>query len=283
MTKETLKTYRLSDWLKGLETLKNLGFTVEEIEKAITDSGNNIDTLTDINGFQTFPQYLTNSVYEVVHTSGFSYMKTEYTNAKGKTFKHDEIVRGMGIRQPAQYQGLKHGAILFCLFKNKWSWFDSFTFTKECSIKTALSSLPINQIPAEYQHMTAAELRYENIVKKELQSCSRWDIYEIGSEKHFEIYLKCGENKGANGIFNTSFDSLYVPIEALVNSDFSIIEERMKSYWGWYNKTDLSGYALNHRGRTEEQYLKDQQAAHDEKIALLDSEEGKQLKAFLNN
>jgi hypothetical protein len=275
MKNQTLTAIALTDWFTGTETLVTLGFTIPEIEAAIIKSGNSKETLTETKGFENYPTYL--KTFEVVREN-YTFKTKKYNGE----WEKEVTVMGWEIRVKAQYQSLRHSEILFCLFCNKWDWFNKLTFTKECEVKTRLSELPISEIPKEFQHLTANELRSEYLIKKELENCSRWDIYNCESQ-HFEIYLKTGNDKGSDGLFKSSFISLYVPVEALVKSDFSIIEERMKNYWGSYYKTDLSGYALNHRGRTEEQYIIDQQAAQNEHLSALESEEAQQLKKYLSN
>lgn len=261
---ETKKPISLLEWFNGTEDLLKLGFTEKEIEKAIIESGNNVESLTDIQGFQSFPQYFKRA--ELVQEK-FRYYKTNYINQFGKQYENREEVTGIGVRVPAEYQGLKHSKILFTLFSNKWGWFNSFTKQEECSIKKYLSDLPISQIPAEYQNLTPSELRREYLIEKEMKECSLWKIYEMREDG--EIYLK------------TSLGTLYVPIKALANSDFSIIEKRMVDYWSSYYRPNLSGYGLNHRGRTEEQYLADQQKQLDEHLAILKSPEALKLKKLL--
>jgi hypothetical protein len=265
MAQET-KNLSLIEWFNGTPDLLKLGFSESEIEKAILDSGTTVEDLTEVKGFQSLPSYYKR--FEVVQEKGHRYF-VEVFHPNGGDWKKTEWRTGMGVRIPAQYQGLRHSKILFALFSNKWSWFDSFKKKEECSIKKYLSDLPISQIPEQFQNLTPTELRREYLIEKELKECSLWKIYEMRDDG--EIYLE------------TSKGSLYVPISALIQSDFSVIEERMRNYWGSYRKVDLSGYSLNHRGRTEAQYLIDQ--AEDQKKSLepLKSPEGLQLKKYLSS
>lgn len=258
------KAISLTEWFTGTPELLKLGFTEAEIEKAILDSDNNVDTLTEIKGYQSLPKWMKKA--EVVQESGYRYFAEVY-HPNGGDWKRTEWRTGIGVRQTAQYQGLKHSAILFALFSNKWAWFDTFKKKEECSIKKFLSDLPISQIPAEFQNLTPSELRREYLIEKEVKECSQWKIYEMREDG--EIYLE------------TASGSLYVPIAALVNKDFPLIDKRMRTYWGWYNKVDLSGYALNHRGRTEAQYLIEQAEAQSKNLLPLESPEAIQLKKYL--
>jgi hypothetical protein len=259
----TQKQISLTDWFNGTEELLKLGFTENEIEKAIIDSGNDVNSLTDIQGFQSFPQFLKRA--ELVDAN-YSYTKTTHIIQQGKDFEARERVKGIGVRVPANYQGLKHGKILFALFSKKWSWFASFNKTETCEIKKYLSDMPMSQIPEEFKHLTPQQLRSEYLLEQELSECSLWEIYEMHNDA--ELYL------------NTDNGSLYVPIKALINSDFFIIEERMKSYWSSY--LGVCGFALNHRGRSEDQYKNDQQEAYNKAMSALQSPQAKQLKKYLS-
>ena len=50
----------------------------------------------------------------------------------------------------------------------------------------------------------------------------------------------------------------------------------------YYDPKNLSGYGLNHRGRTKEQYAIDQKNAYKKAIKSLTSKEGLKLKSILN-
>ena len=55
-------------------------------------------------------------------------------------------------------------------------------------------------------------------------------IYHLDGAK--EIYVKCDNGK-----------SLYVPVEAIVNKDYSLVENRMNTYWpSYYNTADRKQY-----------------------------------------
>ena len=261
-TTET-KSISLVEWFNGTPELLKLGFTEQEIEKAILDSGNDINSLTDIEGFSQFPSYHKRA--ELVD-SNYWYTKTNYVNQGGKQYENRERVRGIGVRVPAHYQGLRHDKILFALFSAKWSWFDSFRKKEECEIKKYLSDLPISQIPDQFKDLTPAELRREYLIEKQVNECTKWSIYELRNDG--EMYL------------TTQNGSLYVPIAALVEKDFSIIEKRMTEYHASYY--NASGYGLNHRGRTQEEYKKDQQEAYYKAMSALTSPEALQLKEYLS-
>lgn len=262
----TKKIPTLLEWFTGTKVLLNLGFTEEEIIKAITDSGNDMMSLTDSKGFKQIPQWV--KTYQIMKESGHRYYYEEYD--RSGQYKRTVTAIGMELRVIAQYQGLKHGGILFALFSNKWDWFKSFTKDETIEKKIFLSDLPISKIPKEYADTPLKELRMQYIIEKELQTNSLWEIYEC-REANPEIYLK------------TENGSLYVPIKALIDADFSLIQERMHNYFGSYHRTDLSGYALNHRGRTEAEYLLDQEKQKNEALLALKSKEALALKQFLTN
>jgi len=97
-----------------------------------------------------------------------------------------------------------------------------------------------------------------------------WDLYEVSNADTYEIYLK------------TSKGSLYVPLEALYNKDFSLIENRMKTYWSWYCKE--SNYNLNHKkDETLGQFNERKEAEFQAYMQILETEEAQRLRLTLAN
>lgn len=79
-------------------------------------------------------------------------------------------------------------------------------------------------VPDHYQLKESRLLRA--CLLKRFPYLCEFDFPTYHMEKPFEIYIKCD-----NGC------SLYVPLEALEKKDFSIIEKRVKDYFGWYYNT----------------------------------------------
>lgn len=259
------KPISLIEWFNGTPELLKLGFTENEIQKAILDSGNDINSLTEIKGFQSFPSYFKRA--EISQESGYKYFVEEYDRTG--QYSRNVWKTGIGVRVPAQYQGLKHGDILFSLLSNKFEWFTSFSKTESKTEKISLASLPINEIPEEYYNLTALELKHKYIDNPITKNKSLWTLYEVRNNP--EIYLE------------TSAGSLYVPISALINHNFHEIEERMISYaTSYHDPINLSGFALNHRGRSKEEYREDKINDYNKMIAPLATPEAIKLKKYLS-
>ena len=259
------KEIKLSDWLTCKDTLLKLNFTEEEIEKALKDVEYNIDDLTDKKGFKTIPNY-----YKPNEVLKENYWFT--TKKYDGEWVKEVRVKGYEVRIKAQYQGLRHSKFLHQLLSNKYNWFNSFQeeiITKEKPLPIYEWTL-LKNIPEEYKNLTVKQLlEQEPLEIKTLKSL--WDIYELRDEKD-EIYLK------------TEFGSLYVPYLALVDKDFSLIENRMKSYANSYHDPiNLSGFALNHRGRTKEEYKQDKIHDYNKMIKPLESKEAILLKKYLQS
>jgi hypothetical protein len=66
----------------------------------------------------------------------------------------------------------------------------------------------------------------------------QWDIYEVNYKpEHYEIYMKVtgNEDDQSGYLTQSKMGSLYIPFEALMNSDWKTIEKRMRSYWKSYS------------------------------------------------
>lgn len=178
----------LSDWFNGTEHLIKMGFTFEEIEQAIFESGTTLKDLTEEKAFEgNLPTY--HKRMSIIAESKPAYF-TRYATVKGHTYERRERVAGAwAIRVAAQYQSLKHEKVIRRLFENKFDWFDKFS----------------------------------------------WSIYDC-SRDEYEIYMNVTGKEGKLFADNSG-KSLYVPVKALVEGDWTIIEERMTSYWKWYYNT----------------------------------------------
>ena len=231
---------RLIEWFTPTENLIELGFSTEEIETAITESGISLNDLTEEKGFIDIPTWMRK--YEVI-SDKYRYKTKKY---QGEWEKKVEV-SGYKVRVPHTYQGLSHAKVLYCLFSNRWEWFNKFTTTKEIDKKIWLSGLPASKLPDEYKDTPIKKLSYSYIIAKEVETNSSWSLYEY--RKDYEMYLR------------TELGTLYVPLKALLDSDIKIVKERMVSYYkGYYDYKD---------------------AAYKKAIAPLQSKEFKQLKGYL--
>lgn len=259
--------YERIDYLKCRKYLNNLGISDKEINKALDQLDYTKESLTDTEGYSN-ESHKPHGVHEFYKTGTIHYK--EYLHGYEKSCTRT----GSIYRIPAQYQGLKHGEIIFQILKNRFDWFDTFLKDKkykESAIELDyLGRIDLSKLTEEQKELLVNEIielsKKKDLVKKE----TAWSLYEMHSEK-YEMYL------------TTEFGSLYVPVGALLNKNFSLIEQRMKSYGlSYHDPINLSGYALNHRGRTEEQYKKDKQQDFLKMIKPLESKEAQLLKSYLS-
>lgn len=260
--------YTVSDpiyWFTGKGPLNKIGFTDEEIIKALRDSDTSISDLTSVQGFVG---YCWHNKHELVKEN----VKVKVTKWKGE-YSKEVYERGSEYRIINQYQGLRHGKIIFHLLKNKFDWFDSFVEIVNEKEKLDLRNMSLEEIfkviTEDQKKLTLKKIYALNIDVDTTSSKSLWNIYEVRNDDT-EIYLK------------TKLGSLYVPLKVFIDLDFSIIENRMKEYALWYHDPkELKGYALNHQGRTKEQYAIDKQKDYEKMIAPLVSPEAEFLKIKL--
>jgi hypothetical protein len=255
----TDKKIELIDWLTNRK-IWNKYFTDQEINTALQQLKYSVSDLTDEQFQESSNCHYT--VNELVRTGNGTIKKY----FRDTNYSMDVQVSGYYFRVPARYQGLKHGKILEQLLKNKFNWFDSF---KEIVIeknKPDINSyVKFKDIPKEYESFTIKQLKeLTESVNIEVEK-SLWSLYEL--QENAEIYLK------------TENGSLYVPLDALLNNDFSLIENRMTSYFKWYHKA--SNYSLNSRGRSLEQFNSDKEQDYINSLKPLESKEAIQLKKLL--
>jgi len=259
------------DYLKCKKYLNNLGISDDKINKALDDLGMEKKDLCDeiaIRDSQGKP-YQTPHEFTQRTTGYFEDYKGEYIKRFTENANHFFV--------PATYQGLKHGEIIFQILSNRYKWFDSFKTLKsykESEVEKyfdSLNRIDTESLPDKLKHKTIFELEEMRKEKKKYFEKSAWDLYEMKSE-NYEIYL------------NTEHGTLYVPLKAIINKDFLLIVERMISYSLSYNDPEnLSGFALNHRGRTKEEYKRDKQKDHENMIKPLVSKEAEKLKKIFIN
>ena len=126
------------------------------------------------------------------------------------------------------------------------------------------------QIESEYQGTIHTKV-LRALFQKNFKWFNRfnWSIYELRGFDYAEFYLE------------TEHGSLYIPVMALLNRDFSLIKKRQTEYYTFYRKD--SNYELNkQKGETiagfkirkKEEFLKD--------CKPLQSKEAKRLIKYLN-
>lgn len=265
MTTEMNKPQAI-DYLKCRKPLNNLGISDQEIITALNQLNITKKDLCDelhvkIHGNE--PKHY--QAYEFLKT-GIGHFK-EYNGEYVKEY----MAKADIYLVPARYQGLKHDKIIHRILSNRFGWFNTFLKDKNYQESETgkyfdiLGRLDVNKLPEEYLNLSVAELiamkKGPLVTKKE----SAWSLYEMYDE-NYEVYL------------TTEYGSLYVPIKALLDGDSSIIKRRMKSYAdSYHDPKKLSGYALNHRGRSKQEYAKDKLDDYNKMIAPLKSKEAKLL------
>ena len=256
---------KLIEWLSCKDELLSFGFTEKEIEKALKDIEFTENDLTEIKGFQNEPKYM--GKYELVK-SGVYFNIKEYQPIDWERYRK---VYGSEYRIVKQYQGLRHGEIIHQLFKNKYKWFDTFRENKIEKSKPNIDNwTKLRDIPKDFYSMTVKELVEMTEPIEITVSKSLWSIYELRNNEA-EMYL------------TTEFGTLYVPYKAITDKNWNLIENRMITYrLSYHDPIKLSGYALNHRGRSEEQYKKDKEQDYLNSIKPLESKEAVLLKSHLN-
>jgi len=262
------KTFQVIDYLKCRTELNSLGISDAEIQKALNELNITKNDLTDKQGFQNIPNYL--KVFEVTKER-HQFKQKQYNGA----WEKEVDVIGVEVMIPSQYQGLKHGKIIETILKNRFSWFSSFTKDKNYKEKIIdidyCNRLDLDKLTDEQKNLSINELldlSKKEVIKKE----SAWSLYEMHTSENYELYL------------STEFGSLYVPLKAILSKDFSLIEKRLKTYAeSYHDPKKLSCFALNHRGRTIEQYKKDKEADYLKMIEPLKSKEAKELKKYLKS
>lgn len=262
---ETLvQTFEAIDFLTCKDDLLNIGFTIDEIKKAIEDSGNTKESLTDKKGFLNEPKYM--KVYEVTKER-HQFKVDEY---RGE-YKKEVLKTGIECRISAQYQGLRHGGIIFHLLKNRFNWFDKFNKKIKELVKPLEGYVRIKDVPNDFDNLTLKEIKELTEGKEVTKTKSLWSLHQMYTGSNYEMYL------------DTEFGTLYVPIQSLINKDFSLIENRMTTYaLSYHDPINLSGYALNHRGRTKEEYKRDKEQDYNNMVKPLESKEALKLKKFLS-
>lgn len=255
--------YKLSDWLTCKDELLKLEFTEEEIDKALEDIKYTIRDLTDVKEFQREPTFM--KVYELVKSN----VKFKIKQYQGE-WEKEVYVTGSEYRIKAEYQGLKHGNLIFQLFNNRYAYFNSFTELVIENVKPSIHNWTrLKDVPEDFYNISVKEL-VEMTNGKDIQvEKSLWTIYQLHRD-NAEMYLK------------TEFGTLYVPFKAIIDKNWKIINDRMITYCLFYcDPINLSGYGLNHRGRTKEEYKLDKEKDYNNMIKPLESKEALKLKEFL--
>jgi hypothetical protein len=239
------------DYLRCRPQLNEMGFSDEQIKTALVEVGLNVNLLTDSYGCERGSKpYM--KPYEFIRHG-----QVHAEEWKGE-FKKEYTYNGDFYRVPSQYQSTKVGDLVMELFSKRYVWWNDFTIDKNYTESETgewfdfMGRLDVDALPEKYLNMKVYEVRDLNIKKDLTKKKSAWSMYDIHDAEKYEVYLA------------TEFGSLYVPIQAILKKDFSIVEKRMLDYFGDY----YSG-----KGR-EEYYAK--------AIKALESEEAKLLSLFLN-
>lgn len=86
------------------------------------------------------------------------------------------------------------------------------------------------RVPCDYQLHEKDLLRDCILLTNPNMANYPMNIYKLDGAK--EIYVKCDNGK-----------TLYVPVQAIINKDYSLVENRMNTYWpSYYNTPDRKQY-----------------------------------------
>lgn len=205
------------DFLKCREALNKLGFTDQDINTALDQLNITKHDLCDSQGFR-------NGVWDYITVKEFDRRGTVFYKEYKGAYYRDKTEQGEYWLVPSRFQGLKHGKIIFQLLKNRFEWFDTFNKTTIKKIKPKFNeNTKIKDLPSDLYNLTLSEIISMSQKEQEIEEInSLWSLYEMSDGEDYEIYL------------STEYGCLYVPIVAILDKDFSLIEKRMKDYFGWY-------------------------------------------------
>lgn len=103
-------------------------------------------------------------------------------------------------------------------------------FIAERTIELKVEDMTLAQIIAEYGNMTFRTARYDlpmQTTKKFVVRESKFKIYPISyHNKEYEVYLEVNEEG----------DSLYIPVEAIIQKKYALVKKRQISYFTNYYK-----------------------------------------------
>lgn len=103
-------------------------------------------------------------------------------------------------------------------------------FTTEKTTELNVTDMTLAQIIAEYGNMTYREARYKlplRTARKYVVRKSKFKFYPISNSRNeYEIYLEVNE-KG---------DSLYIPVQAIIQKKYSLVKGRHTAYFMEYYK-----------------------------------------------
>lgn len=126
-------------------------------------------------------------------------------------------------------------------------------FIAERTVELRVMDMTLAQIIAEYGNMTFRTAKYDLPIttkKKYVMRESKFKIYPIRYQsKGYEVYLKVNEQG----------DSLYIPIEAIIQKKYALVKKRHVSYFTKYyrDKPDKLKVALKVLRSPEAKLLKE--------------------------
>jgi len=206
-----MENTNLSKWLNNIKSLKDLGFTDREIDKAINDLNINLSDLTEV----VNKKNIGNIIHEVIQENVI--ISEKYINKEW--FK----VYGTKIRCSKTFQNVNE--ILLTLLNNRINWFHLFTKRIKKKFASCYCSFKsINEIPIELRNKTMKEVF--NIINNDLEvDCieSLFKTYVTSyNNNNLEIYLETELGKSAYidliSLLNNNWDGILKSIEGGVNN-----------------------------------------------------------------
>ena len=127
-----------------------------------------------------------------------------------------------------QYASVVEGEIIRYFLEKKYPHiFRHPKFFRKKRVEVDGRELPLSEFIKEYGDITIGEAtrRALELAATEREvTASKFAIYSTNYRDDYEIYLE------------TESGSLYVPLQAIVERDFSFVDQRMRSYFSWYYK-----------------------------------------------
>ncbi len=127
-----------------------------------------------------------------------------------------------------QYASVVEGEIIRYFLEQKYPHiFCHPDFFRKKRVEVDGRELPLSEFIREYGDMTICEATRRAsefaTIEREI-TASKFVIYATRGADDYEIYLE------------TASGNLYVPLRAIVERDFSLVYQRMRSYFSWYCK-----------------------------------------------
>lgn len=197
------------------------GFTDEDILKAMSQIRMTKEDIVCVKEVEQLSTYYPYVVLKDNHS--FTVEKKIWNNKLGRYEKIATKVIGYKIETP--YNLIIETKLIHKLFSNRYNWFNNNIFTRvvEKKFKTT-DYLRLKDIPDELEDWKVSELISQDEISYFTKE-SKFKTYR-GEEIYLETDIE----------LNGHFQCLYIPIKAILNKDWSLIEKRHTDYHKEYYK-----------------------------------------------